>query len=204
MLKLDHLVVTAPRLSDGTDVVERALGVPLAPGGRHAAMATENRLLRLGDGLYLEVIAPDPDAPPPDRPRWFAMDRPMPHVRLSNWVLRTDDLDAALAGVPLALGAPMDFSRGAFRWRMAVPQDGCLPFEGAVPALIEWQGAQHPADSLPDAGCRLRDLTISHPAIDSLCRAFPALAGLPKVRLEPGPLELAARIDTPTGTWTLA
>ena len=30
-------------------------------GGKHVAMGTHNSLLRLGDGVYLEVIAIDPD-----------------------------------------------------------------------------------------------------------------------------------------------
>lgn len=60
---VDHLVVAAAGLDAGTAWLEAHLGVPLAPGGRHAAMGTHNRLLRLGPRLYLELIAIDPDAP---------------------------------------------------------------------------------------------------------------------------------------------
>lgn len=204
MLKLDHLVVTAPDLDKGCAVVEQALGVRLAPGGHHVQMGTWNRLLKLGAGLYLEVIAIDPEASAPDWPRWYALDARPTHVRLSHWAARTDDLDGALAAVPLALGQPMDFTRGALSWRMAVPADGCLPFGGAAPALIEWGTGGHPAEALPDAGCRLKHLTVSHPKIDALRAAFPDQVQVPHVRLEPGPFEIAARIDTPTGCWTLA
>jgi hypothetical protein len=38
-------------------------------------MGTHNRLLKLGEGFYLELIAIDPQAPPPGRPRWFGLDR---------------------------------------------------------------------------------------------------------------------------------
>lgn len=167
-------------------------------------MGTWNRVLRLGAGLYLEVIAIDPEAAPPEHARWFALDRGVKQTRLSHWVVRTDKLAPVLAEVPLALGQPMQFERGPYKWSMAVPEDGCLPFSGAAPGLIEWQCESHPADDLPDADCRLVDLTVSHPKIDALVKAFPALKKLPKVRLETGPFEIAARIDTPTGRWTLA
>ena len=52
-------------------------GVTPGPGGRHGAMGTHNRLLRLrgprADSwprAYLEIIAIDPEAPAPARRRW--------------------------------------------------------------------------------------------------------------------------------------
>lgn len=38
-------------------------------------MGTHNLMLRLGDSSYLEIIAINPAAPAPGRPRWFALDR---------------------------------------------------------------------------------------------------------------------------------
>ncbi|OYW58048.1 MAG: hypothetical protein B7Z31_08625 [Rhodobacterales bacterium 12-65-15] len=96
MLRIDHLAVVAGRLGDGVALVEQALGVTMAGGGKHALMATHNRLLGLGD-LYLEVIAPDPNAPAPDRPRWFDMDRFTGPPRLTHWIAATDDLAAEVA-----------------------------------------------------------------------------------------------------------
>ena len=75
MLQLDHLAVAARDLDEGRAVVEAALGVTLQRGGRHARFGTHNLLLGLEDGLYLEVIAIDPDAPGPDEARWFDLDR---------------------------------------------------------------------------------------------------------------------------------
>ena len=74
MLELDHLAVSAADLAVGTARIEDLFGVRLAPGGKHPDMGTHNRLLSLGPGLYLEVIAIDAAAPPPDRPRWFDLD----------------------------------------------------------------------------------------------------------------------------------
>jgi hypothetical protein len=202
MLRLDHLAISAARLDDGVATVERLLGVPMAGGGKHAAMGTHNRLLGLGD-LYLEVIAVDPEAPGPDRPRWFDLDRFAGPPRLTNWVVACDDLTGALAAGPPGWGVPMSLARGDYRWQMAVPDDGKLPFDNAFPALIRWEGALHPAPALPDRGLRLQRLEVIHPKADGL-RA--ALVGLddPRVVILDGPAPaLRAVIDTPDGARTL-
>lgn len=202
-LRLDHLVICAADLGAGADDVATRLGVDLAPGGRHAAMGTHNRLLSLGPDLYLEVIAVDPDAPPPGRARWFGLDGFAGPPRLAAWVAACDDLDAALAAAPAGAGAPLALSRGELSWRMAVAADGGRPFDGVFPALIAWDGAAHPAAMLPDAGCRLRRLTLAHPDAAGLGAA---LAGLDDARLAvvPGPPGLSAEIDTPGGPVVLA
>ena len=51
---------------------------------------------------------------------------------------------------------------------MAVPADGKLPFDGCFPALIQWEGALHPARALPESGLRLTRLEIAHPQADAL------------------------------------
>ena len=73
MLTLDHLVVVAPDLAEGVAHVRDCLGLAMPEGGRHEAMGTRNHLLRLGDALFLEVIAVDPEAPAPPRARWFGL-----------------------------------------------------------------------------------------------------------------------------------
>jgi hypothetical protein len=210
MFRFDHLAVSAATLQDGVAYVEDRLGVPLAPGGDHPAMGTHNRLLGLGPHVYLEVIAINPQAPDPGRPRWFDLDSFTGPPRPTNWIVRTDDLDAALARAPDGSGTPMALRRGDLNWRMAVPADGALPFDGGFPALIEWQGTVHPAARLPDQGCRLRSLDILHPDADSLRAALRALIGAAlgddvavSVRHGPAPA-LHAAFDTPHGPRSLA
>src|SRR5690606_1359383 len=89
--RFDHLAISARSLAEGAAKVERLLGVGTVPGGRHALMGTHNRLLSLGPTEYLEVIAIDPDAPDPGRPRWFRLDAFAGPPRLSNWVVAVDD-----------------------------------------------------------------------------------------------------------------
>lgn len=201
MLTFDHFAVTATTLDAGARWVETALGVTLAGGGKHALMGTHNRLLALGD-IYLEVIAIDPEATPPSRPRWFDIDRFTGAPRITTWIARTDDLDAALAGSPEGTGSPVSFARGNYRWQMAVPDDGILPFDSAFPALIHWQTPQHPTQSLPDVGIRLKTLTIAHPQAQAL-RAALALHD-PRVHIIQGPHKaMNALFSTPSGDRSL-
>lgn len=195
----DHLVFAAATLEEGAHHVEAVLGVPLQAGGRHAQMGTHNRLLDLGPGLYLEVIAIDPEVTPPEHPRWFDLDNLSGPPRLSNWVVRTDDLDEALMVSPPGTGRPVDFARGALTWRMSVPPDGRLPFDGAFPALIEWRGAMA-ADRLADSGCRLRRLILCHPRATDLRAALARVLDDPRLAVVEGPAAaLRAEIDTPAG-----
>jgi Glyoxalase-like domain len=199
MLTFDHLAISAATLAEGVDAVEAALGVPLAPGGQHPHMATHNRLLNLGD-LYLEVIATDPAAPAPVWPRWFDLDRFQGRPRLTNWVARCDDLDGELALGPDGVGVPVSLSRGDFRWRMAVPGDGCLPFDGGYPALIHWQGEAHPAARLPDQGVRLTRFEIAHPQAADLRAALDGRMTDARVQIVQGPAKaMRATFDTSNG-----
>ena len=198
-LRFDHLAVAAETLRDGAAAVEAALGVPLEPGGQHARMGTHNRLLSLGPGAYLEVIAIDPDARAPATPRWFDLDRFSGPPRPVVWIAGCDDLEAALSAAPSGAGRPVDFARGDLRWRMAVPDDGRLPFDNLFPALTEWQGTARAAARLPDRGCRLEALVLSHPEADALRRALGQLADETRLRILRGAPSLSARIRTPEG-----
>ncbi|MBK5935156.1 glyoxalase-like protein [Rhodovulum imhoffii] len=205
MLELDHLVVSAKTLDEGVRAVERTLGVRMAPGGAHPAMGTHNRLLHLGAGLYLEVIAVDPEAKAPPRRRWFGLDGFGEKARLTHWVARSDDLSSTLGAAPDGSGALMDLTRGELSWQMAVPEDGTVPFGGAFPALIGWQGAEHPSSRLPDCGCRLLGLDIQHPQASALAGALAGLIDDPRIAVQPGPApRLSAMIETPSGRKILA
>ena len=156
-------------------------------------------LLGLQDGLYLEAIAINPDAPVPDRPRWFDLDRFAGPARLTNWICRCDDLDAVLADLPDGFGAPVSLGRGDLRWRMAVPASGVLPFDNCAPALIAWEGDDHPAQRLAACGCRLTRLDVCHPDAAALGDMLAPHLADARVHFITGPAGLAAQFDTPSG-----
>jgi len=156
---LDHLVVAARTLEEGAAWVADRLGVATVPGGKHPLMGTHNRLLSLGGRAYLEVIAIDPEASDPGRPRWYALDSPAMRSRLArgpaliHWVESVEDIEAALGEYPARVEV-LAVSRGDLRWKIGVPADGSLPCDGACPTLIEWESG-HPSERLPPSGCEL-------------------------------------------------
>jgi len=206
-MELDHLVLVAPDLAEGLAHVRESLGLEMSPGGAHPEMGTHNRLLRLGDGAFLEVIAVDPDAPPPSRPRWFGLDDPggvraawAEGRRLRAWVARTDSLPALLSRHGGLLGDAVAVSRGDRRWRFGLRPDGMPPEGGALPCPIDWGPRGGPAPSMPDAGARLLRLTVDHPRpaeIEARLAEF-GLTSAPTVR-EGGTIGLEAVIETPSG-----
>jgi hypothetical protein len=60
------------------EYVRQTLGVSPQAVGEHPRMGTHNYLLKLGEKFYFEVIAINPNASQPNRPRWFELDEPDP------------------------------------------------------------------------------------------------------------------------------
>ena len=207
---LDHLVVAARDLEEGRAWLERQLGVSLAPGGVHERFSTHNRLLALGAGAYLELIAVNPAAPAPGRARWFGLDRPelqdrlAERPRLIHWVAQVSDLPAAKAASPEDHGEPLELSRGDLRWSLTVRPDGRLPLGGVLPSLIAWGETAHPTTRLPASGVRLESLDLLTPEPARLSVALDALGlvGIARVQAAPQP-GLRATLLTPGGTVTL-
>ncbi len=200
MWELDHIAVGCADLDAGTAWVESILRVPLLPGGKHARFGTHNRLLGLAGGVYLEVIAPDPDAQAQES--WFGLAGFNGPPRMVNWIVRVPDLPATLA-THTGGGRAVSMERGALNWRIAVPADGSLPQAGGFPTLLQWgQGITPPGISLPASGCALTALTILHPNAKRLAEI--PLAD-PRIRFELAPAPgLRATFDTPSGEKTLS
>lgn len=173
---LDHLIVAAASLDQGVAWCEAALGVTPGPGGRHALMGTHNRLLKIASpaypGAYFEIIAIDPDAPPPGRARWFGLGNAalqaqlMRAPQLIHFVARSNVLDVHRArlidlgyrpGESVAAGR--ETPQGTLSWRILVREDGRLECGGALPTLIQWQGV-HPTEHMPDSGVALSALAL--------------------------------------------
>ena len=162
---IDHLVITAPSLASGTKMLHEALGIWPQRGGEHPRMGTHNALLRLGERLYLEVIAIEPAVAKPNYPRWFRLDELTSQSvpRLTTWVARCDDIHAARAASGNIHGEIQAMNRGDLNWHITIAVDGTMPFDGVAPTLIQWQSPQHPASRLEDRGCTLVSLRCFHP-----------------------------------------
>lgn len=213
MTSLDHIAVVAPDLATGCTWAREVLGVEPQPGGRHPEMGTHNHLLRLGDSLFLEVIAADPAAarPAPHR-RWFGLDDPAQvrrdwrdGRRLRAWVAHATDLAATIGPRGATFGAPMEVSRGERRWQFSVREDGSLPADGALPHLIDWGEPGPPAPAMPDLGCRLAALVVETPEPAFVQASLDAIAmkSVPHVRTGKT-VRLIAAIETPLGMRILA
>lgn len=198
-MRLDHLAIAAETLEDGVAWAEERFGVSFLAGGKHTRFGTHNRLLGLVDGLYLEVIAADPDASC-DGARWFGLDTFVGPPRLANWICEPTDFDAFM--VHGMRKVAMD--RGDLRWDMGVPTDGSLPLGGGFPTVLHWHTETPPGRSLAPSGCALRTLTIAHPQAGDIKRALSGHLTDPRVRFDVAPdVRLSAVFETPRGVVTL-
>ncbi|MDR8731219.1 VOC family protein [Burkholderia pseudomultivorans] len=223
-LTLDHLMIAARTLDEGVRHVADALGIEPAGGGRHPLMRTHNALFGVWGGLYLEVIAIDPDArdtddDTPPRARLFALDDPAMHARLAqgpflaHWVARVErprQLALWQSQYPARLPRVVAMRRGDLSWGLTVPDDGAFPAwqgagDGLLPSLIQWDSARHPAESLPHDGVALKTLKGRHPRADAIREQLDWLGAAHLLDLEAGdgPPALVAEFDTPQGPRTL-
>lgn len=153
--ELDHIVVGCRDLASGTSFFEQALGVGMSPGGQHLGWGTHNRLLRLGQDAYLELIALDPSQPSVQGDGLFAMNRASmqshlgPRPRLIHAVHRVPP--GTLQG-----GVPMQ--RGERRWSIKLEPWPADALRLAAPTLIDWGEHRSVAYGLPHAGVSLVSL----------------------------------------------
>lgn len=201
-LRVDHLVWATPDLDEGIHAIERLTGVRASPGGKHASWATHNALLSLGTGIYLELLAPDPSAPAPDKERPFGLDR-LERPRLVTWAAHEADLEGRLAKLGASgidLGGILSGGRVrpdgvALAWRLTSPR--AMLEGGVVPFLIDWGSSPHPSTSAA-SGLTLAALEIEHPEPDRLHRVLDPFGIDPPLRRAAQPA-LVATLDSPKG-----
>ncbi len=195
-MTLDHFVIAAPNLEIGAAWLEKRTGVKAQTGGKHALMGTHNLLARLGADTYLEIISIDPDAPKPNRPRWFELDQPIAEPQLIHWVVRCQHLEQQPNVAQHGTITPV--TRGAYSWKITIPEDGHLPENGILPTLIEWQ-SQNPSANLEPRGLELVALELYHPDAERINQQFDALGLEPKVQSAALP-SLRVCLQTPKGS----
>ena len=167
--RIDHLVIGAGSIAQGVAYVRESLGVDMPLGGVHEKMGTHNHLMQLGNDIFLEILAINPDMAPPMRPRWFGLDDAFIRQRIEKqpallaWVVNTQDINTLIAQAAFSLGTAEFVTRGNLSWYFGLPEDGRLIAGGLLPYAIEWQTDTHPAANMADLACRFRGLAIYHP-----------------------------------------
>jgi hypothetical protein len=206
MLQLDHITVIAPTLAEGVAHVRACLDIDVPFGRLHRDMGTHNHLLRLGEAVYLEIIAADPDAPRPARPRWFGLDDQTAvrtdwesGRRLRGWVARIADIDALLPEHESVLGRKVELS-GSTPFFFAIPDDGSLPLDGVAPSVIDRQGRPPSVAAMADTGAVLQSLIIEHPEPERIAALYRRLRIEAAPEIHPGDrFRWRALIRTPGG-----
>lgn len=166
---IDHIVVGANSLEEGIAYVKEKLGITIPPGGKHPHMGTHNHLVRVGQGIFLEVIAIDPQAEAPKHPRWFALDDPEQKKRLAqqprliHWLVGSKDIQASIALNPLDMSEAKRMTRGQLHWLIGIREDGALLENGIIPTFIQWPDGIHPAENMSDLGLKLETLRLIYP-----------------------------------------
>jgi hypothetical protein len=170
--RVDHLVYATSDLNRGVDEIEKLLGVRATAGGQHPGRGTRNALLALGPTAYLEIIAPDPEQPPPKDPRPFGLDT-LKASRLVTWCVTDRDLkqfraEAVRKDVPLG-----EVKSGSRRrpdgvellWQFTDPL--AMVADGIVPFFINWGDSPHPALTAAK-GATLVSLRAEHPDVQGV------------------------------------
>ena len=122
MHKLDHIVLGAVTLEEGTEYVERILQAKLSNVGYHKNMGTHNRVIRISDKVYLEVVAIDPEIKNIKNKKWFNLDNLNLQSKLKKspqiigYVIENKDISISKYYDPF-----FEASRANFRWQFAMP-----------------------------------------------------------------------------------
>ncbi|MCG8365110.1 MAG: VOC family protein [Pseudanabaenales cyanobacterium] len=208
--RIDHLVIGAADLSQGIAYVKECLGVDTPYGGRHVNMGTHNHLMRLGDHIFLEVMAINPDVESPERPRWFGLDDPYVRWRIESqpalltWVVNTKNIAALLQQARVSFGKAELMSRGDLSWYFGLPDDGGLLAGGMLPYVIEWRADSHSSTNMADRGCLFQGLEIYHAHPSWLQSVLASIGAAELVKIHALPKNrtpyLVASINTPKGT----
>ena len=207
---IDHIVIGAANLEKATEKVEGLLQTKFSTSGKHTLMATHNRLARLQNSAYMEIIAIDPIASFPkscfQEKRWFSLDSGKTKRRLSLgpqplcWVVAVNNIEQTASNCGYEPGRVTEMSRGDFRWKLTVPDSGELSENGVLPVLIEWPNAKNPAQMMPKSGLILKQLLLSHPNPNSIERILSKLDILGPIEVKLGKPALQFSFKKPDGS----
>ena len=199
-LPVDHLLYGVPNLEEGIQHIHKLTGVKPIIGGSHPGLGTRNALLGLGNGIYLEIIAPDPDQEV--ELLWMNLDR-LEQPKLFRWAAFSNELDQLRAE---ALAHGMDIGQinagqrktpegNLLSWKLSNPN--IMHADGVIPFFIDWGTTGNPSPTLP-SGCQLTSFQAQHPEPEGVIQQLDHLGIDLKVDKGIKP-QLIAEISTPNG-----
>ena len=146
MHSLDHIVFGSFTLDEGTKFVENILQAKLSEIGYHKDIGTHNRVIRISEKVYLEVIAIDPKTSNLNNRKWFNLDNSKLQSKLKKspqiigYVIENDDMNITKYYDPF-----FESSRDIYKWQFAMPTfnnnilDSEIIEAGMIPSLISWK-----------------------------------------------------------------
>lgn len=194
---IDHVIILVDQLSEAIRAYA-ALGFDVTPGGEHPGWGTENALIALADGSYLELLAARDRVLAAGHPLWRRLDGSMRAPgEYGGFMLGSDDL-AREVDMLRARGLGFDGPRpGArlrpdgqdVRWRLAFPERRELPalIEDVTPRSLR---IAPPADGIGRA-IRITQVAVAVPQLAASGAAYAALLGAGEPC--PGPEESRGR-----------
>ncbi len=205
MVAIDHIVFACTDLAAGVAHIKDLTGVTAAPGGPHPGVGTYNALLSLGEDVYLEIIAPDPDQPTPDQPRPFGIDELGDSAgQLAAFCIHTtppetiDEVVATMAAHgfnpgPISAMSRLKSDGEEIHWRLSRNAAANTRLE---PFVIDWGDTTHPATVTP-TGATLISLngSTAEPAAAKQLHSALGLA----IEVSEGADEISAVIECPNG-----
>ena len=146
MHSLDHIVFGSFTLDEGTKFVENILQAKLSEIGYHKDIGTHNRVIRISEKVYLEVIAIDPKTSKLNNRKWFNLDNSKLQSKLKKspqvigYVIENYNMNITKYYDPF-----FETSRDIYKWQFAMPtfNNNILNSEiveaGMIPSLISWK-----------------------------------------------------------------
>ena len=146
MHDLDHIVFGSFTLEEGTEFVENILQAKLSDIGYHKDMGTHNRVIRISERVYLEVIAIDPKISNLNNRKWFNLDNSNLQSKLKKspqiigYVIENKNINITNYHDPF-----FETSRDIYKWQFAMPTfnnkilDSEIIEAGIIPSLISWK-----------------------------------------------------------------
>lgn len=175
VVEIDHVILGVNDLDRGIREFESRTGVVPKRGGEHPGRGTQNALVTLGTGRYLEILAPASS-----QVTTAARQSALGHAQLTlvGWALHTRAIGAtveALRKGGFEVQGPVPGSRRAPDGAVLAWQSASVDPLGLTPFFIEWStDTPHPSSTAP-AGCSLVGMELTEPTPQRLQLLFTAV-----------------------------